>query len=518
MESSMRDRFSREVTVFREQRLPTPAALAGYAALVEAFSLKVPLPRRLSAIGHKHRLQEADGWRIFTPRHRPEPSLGGHLTFALKHEGIELAVLKRAFEAIGPGPIEDLVRATPTGKHARRIWFLYEWLLGTRLDLPDAAQGAYVPVIDEHRQWAAPSTTSTRHRVRANLPGTPSFCPLAYRTPTLERLTNLDLAKRARDVIAKVPADVVARAAAFLLLEDSKTSYAIEGERAPQNRIQRWGRAIGDAGKHALDVEELLRLQRIVIGDARFVKLGLREEGGFVGTHDRDTNMPLPVHVSARPEDLSSLVGGMVSFASAAMGEIDPVIASAALAFGFVYVHPFADGNGRIHRYLIHHALAQRGFNPPGVVFPVSAAILRSVARYRRVLEDYSQRLLPLIDWEPTEKGNVWVRNDTADFYRFFDVTPHAEFLYDCVRETIEEDLPTETGFLQRYDEFCARLQDIADMPNHTAELLFHFLRQNQGRLPNRARGREFAQLTDEEVTRIEQRYDALFGQAGEQQ
>jgi Fic family protein len=39
---------------------------------------------------------------------------------------------------------------------------------------------------------------------------------------------------------------------------------------------------------------------------------------------------------------------------------------AAATAFGFVYVHPFQDGNGRIHRCLVHHVLAERKFTPPG--------------------------------------------------------------------------------------------------------------------------------------------------------
>ncbi|MCK4304416.1 MAG: Fic family protein, partial [Candidatus Eisenbacteria sp.] len=292
---------------------------------------------------------------------------------------------------------------------------------------------------------------------------------------------------------------------------DSKTSYAIEGEGAPQNRIQRWGRAIGEAGKHLLDLEELLRLQRIVIGDARFVKLGLRREGSFVGTHDRDTHMPLPDHISARPDDLSSLMAGIIAFAESHARGLDAVIAAAILAFGFVYVHPFEDGNGRIHRYLIHHVLARREFNPPGLAFPVSAAILRHIDRYRGVLEDYSRRLLPVLDWEPTVKGNVQVKNDTADFYRFFDVTPHAEFLYDCVRQTIETDLPLETGFLRRYDEFRERVQDIVDMPDRTVDLLFRFLRQNDGRLSRLAHQREFAELIDEEVSRVEKFYAEIF-------
>jgi Fic family protein len=162
--------------------------------------------------------------------------------------------------------------------------------------------------------------------------------------------------------VAAVPKDILARTAAFLLLKDSRSSYAIEGERPSQDRIQRWGRAIGEAGRRPIDREELLRLQRIVIGDERFIRLGFRDEGGFVGDHDRDTRRPLPNHISARPDDLPSLVDGLIAFDRDAAQALDPVVAAAVLAFGFVYIHPFADGNGRLHRYLIHHVLAERGF------------------------------------------------------------------------------------------------------------------------------------------------------------
>jgi hypothetical protein len=507
MARASKKRFSQAVSLFHDRRLPVPAKPAGYAALIDAYDLKVPLPRTLSAIGSKHRTIVKDGWCILTPRHEPEATLEGHLTFALKHEGLDLAVLKRLFVAVGADEIAALVRASPTGGYARRIWFLYEWLLAQRLDLPTAKSGAYVPVVDPKLQWEARPVTSTRHRVKNNLPGTPQFCPLVFHTEELDRFVAMNLADRARAIVAKVPKDILARAAAFLLLKDSKSSYVIEGEDPPQDRVQRWGRAIGEAGRQPLDTEELLRLQRIVIGDARFLHLGLRREGGFVGEHDRHSGAPLPDHIDARPEDLASLMGGLVAFDRGATQELDPVIAAAVLAFGFVYIHPFEDGNGRIHRYLIHHVLARRGFNPPGVVFPVSAAILDRIDDYRKVLESYSTRLLPMIRWEPTERGNVRVLNDTGDFYRFFDATPHAELLYQCVLKTIEEDLPSEAAFLRRYDGFRDRVEALVDMPGHTIDLLFRMLRQNDGRLSKRARQREFAKLTQAEVRLVEEAY-----------
>ncbi|SFT60137.1 Fic/DOC family protein [Mesorhizobium sp. YR577] len=172
---------------------------------------------------------------------------------------------------------------------------------------------------------------------------------------------------RNQQLVADVPADLLARTAPFLLLKDSRSSFEIEGEDPPQDRIQRWGQVIGEAGRRAIDLDELLRLQRIVIGDARFVQLGLRTEGGFVGKHDRNTGTPIPDHISAKHQDLEDLMAGLTAFDRMAAAELDPVIAAAVLAFGFVYIHPFEDGNGRLHRFLIHHVLAARGFNPPGI-------------------------------------------------------------------------------------------------------------------------------------------------------
>jgi len=345
--------------------------------------------RQFVAIGERHRITEEGGWRIMTPRHAPHATLEGHLTFALKYEGLDLAVLKRLFLAAGSGAIETLVREKSTGAYARRIWFLYEWLTGRRLDLQNANTGRYVPVVDPEQQYVAKGENAPRYRVRNNLPGTPAFCPLVFRTEALEQFISLNLPDRARETVAAVPRDLLARTAAFLLLKDSRASYAIEGERPPQDRIQRWGRAIGEAGRQVLDRDELLRLQKIVMGDGRFIKLGFRGDSGFVGEHDRETRMPLPDHIDARPEDLPSLIDGMIAFDRGHAQALDAVIAAAALAFGFVYAHPFEDGNGRIHRYLIHHVLAERGFNPPGVVFPVSAAILDRIDDYRQVLESH---------------------------------------------------------------------------------------------------------------------------------
>jgi Fic family protein len=257
-------------------------------------------------------------------------------------------------------------------------------------------------------------------------------------------------------------------------------------------------------------------LQRIVIGDSRFTQLGLRKEGGFVGTHDRRAHEPIPVHISAKAEDLPSLMEGVVAYDERVRkAGVDAVVIAAPLAFGFVYIHPFEDGNGRLHRWLIHHTLAAAGYNPAGVVFPLSAAIYRDIAAYKSVLESYSRLLLGLIEWEPTPTGNVRVLNNTVNYYRFFDATAHAEFLYRCVEQTIDQDLPQEVAYLEAYDQFSKGVQEIVDMPEQKVDLLHKLLRQHNGQLSKRARTNEFAALTSEEVERVEALYrDAFQGLA----
>ncbi len=432
----------------------------------------------------------------------------------MKWEGVSLGVLSALFGKIDPREIVRIVRDTPTGAYARRIWFLYEWLTDKPLGLPEAAKVKAVPVVDPKQQFASASgPLSRRHRVRNNLPGTNRFCPLVRRTPELERYSDMRLGEQAQDVVGHTQPDIIRRAASFLLLEDSQASFQIEGEHPTPARGLRWGQAIGEAGQRDLEVDELERLQELVIGDSRFVELGLRTEGGWIGERNRATGDPIPEHISARPDDLADLMRGVVEYGRRTeQAAVDPVVSAAVVSFGFVYIHPFEDGNGRLHRWLIHHVLARAGYNPPHVVFPVSVPMLRRISEYREVLRSYSSQVLPLIEWRATRRHNVEVLNETGDFYRFFDATAHAEFLYGCVEETVTRDLPEEVEYLERYDEFSRRVQEeVADMPDRTIDLLSRFLRQNRGTLSERARTGEFERLTADEAERVEALYASCF-------
>ncbi|MEX1133146.1 MAG: Fic family protein [Flavobacteriales bacterium] len=505
--------FSIEASVFHGRTLPEPGHVVGYGAIIAAMGLAMPMPTVISIISRKRRQYIREGWNVLTPKHQPEESLYKQLVFALKYEGVDLLCFKKLFGKLSAAQVKELLAIEPSGQYSRKIWFLYEWLLAKKLGIPDAdVKIKYVPLLDAKIQYAIVGTPSARHRITNNLPGTPAFCPLIRSTTALEAHLAVEQARRSQHVMGGVHADVMQRASAFLLLKDSKASFTIEGESPKSKRAARWGQAIGQAGLNPLSKDELLRLQQLVIESDRFTPMGYRHKGGFVGEHDRSSGEPIPDHISARWTDVDDLMAGVLAANERLQGpEFDAVLAATMIAFGFVFIHPFVDGNGRLHRYLIHHVLARKKFGAQGVIFPISAAILDHINDYRQVLEAYSHPLLDHIEWSATADNNVDVRNNTADFYRYFDVTPQAEFLYAMVQDTIERIIPEEVDYLQRYDRMKRFLDDTYEMPDKTVDLLIQFLRQGDGTLSARARSKEFAALKDKEITRIEKEFASIF-------
>ena len=193
-------------------------------------------------------------------------------------------------------------------------------------------------------------------------------------------------------------------------------------------------------------------------------------------------------------------------------GNAPAVIHAAAVAYGFVFLHPFEDGNGRIHRFLIHNILARRGFTPAGVMAPVSATMLKNPAGYGASLEAFADRLMPLVEYTLDADGRLTVHNDTAVWYRYIDMTAQAEALFRFVDRTIDTELAGELAFLTRYDAARKAIQEIVDMPDRQVDLFIRFCSQNDGRLSVRKRASHFSLLSDEEVASMERAVQSVYG------
>lgn len=502
-----------ETSIFQGNNTPEKGKIVGYAAIIEHLKLPIPFPNTLSLITEKSKRYNTEVWKVFSASYQPEETLYKQLVFAIKYEGINLLVFKSLFNAIPKEGIQTILNIEPMGQYSRKIWFLYEWLQQEEIDVQvDLKKRKYIPLVDVNMQYSIQGTESVRQKIINNLPGTRDYCPLIFKTKKLETHISANISGRKNTLLNSIHKDVLQRASSFLLLKDSKASFTIEGENPGNNRAMRWGKAIGQAGQKPLNIEELIRLQQIVIENSRFIDMGLRKKGGFVGEHDRTTGEPIPDHISAKEQDVKQLLNGLIATNEALQDPTyDAVLAAATIAFGFVFIHPFVDGNGRLHRYIIHHILAKKEFTQQGVIFPISSSILDHIDDYKTVLESYSHPLLDHIEWKETDNHNVEVTNDTIDLYRYFDATKQAEFLYDCVEDTIERVIPEEVTYLQNYDAFKRYLDNHFEMPDKMVAILVRFLEQNEGILSKRALKKEFSELKKEEIKDIETKYKSIF-------
>lgn len=502
--------------VFHGRKLPEEGFLVGYALLIEAiesqFKIKVPLPDILAMATEKHQRYHTENWMVFTIRHKPNDHLKNHLVFALKHEALDLYILKKFFELLGKEVVLKMLDDEPTSQYTRKAWFLYEWLLREKLQVPDIKRGTYTAIVDSSIQFTSTPVNSTRHRVKNNLPGTPDYCPMIRKTGKLDHYIQKDLSLAIETGLGKRDKSLLRRTAAFLLLKDSKASFAIEGEYPPNIRARNWGKAIGQSGKMSLTLEEIERMQDIVIGNRQLKNMGMRKGEGFIGAHDRGTFIPMPDHISARAKDLPSLMQGLLETNIVLQqAGYDPVLAATTIAFGFVFIHPLSDGNGRIHRYIIHHILTVMGYTKRGLIFPVSSAILDRIDEYQDILEHFSSPRIDLIQWKETPDHNVEIINETIDLYRYFDLTKQAEFLYGCVEDTVEKIIPAELDYLKKYDRMTQFINDHITLPNTKVDLLIKFLDQNDGILSTKKKRKQFEELEAKEIKIIENAFQGIF-------
>jgi hypothetical protein len=487
----------------------------GQAALIAKLGLRVPPPAVTSVVGpgvRKTVIEDGRTIEKYTSSYMPENTIAGHLKFALRYEPVDLGVLSAAFKTAETAQdIEAWARAEPTGAYARRAWFLYEWLTGRTLDLPDAGVVTYVDALDPAFHITAKNIPSRRHKVADNILGLPGFAPTVRRTKSVEDFRAQAIDAEARALVAECDPAILARAVHYLYTKETRSSFAIENEVATGRRAERFVAALQSARSfETTDPESLLALQNVIV-DPRYAAHGFRDFQNFIG--ETVGGYREQVHfICPRPQDVVSLMAGWAQMAERLRGATDPVAAAALVAFGFVFIHPFEDGNGRIHRFLIHQVLSAEGFTPPDVLFPVSAAIVRDRRAYDAALETLSKAILPFIDWHWTAGKEVEVENDTADLYRYFDATPLVEFLYAKAAETVRKDLKEELGFVAVYDGALAAVQEIVDMPDRRASLLVRLCMQNGGKL-SKAKWGEFKELTDDEVAAIERAIQAVMAE-----
>lgn len=489
----------------------TRSDLIGYGWLVEHFSLNVcELLETSFHTGRTQRMVETDGIRSKTyypkARYPLESTWSSHLRFAMRYEGVKFEVLKAFFLTVDEVDLVAFLREKPTSGLLRRIWFFYEFLTGRRLPLPDCAAGNYVDAVDADWQLALPRSAAVkerRYRVNRNLLGTSDFLPYVRLVMDAPDLSTTALQEQAEKLVSQYSSELLYRSVQYLYAKETRSSFAIERETPTQRHMNAFVSLLTDIPSRPLSRETLVSVQNQVV-DPRYAQRSWRTSQVYVG----ETLTPLEerVHyIAPRPNDLSSLMDGFLSaldMALAVPGQ-DPVVLAAAMSFAFVFLHPFDDGNGRVHRYLMHAVLARLGFTPPHVLFPVSATLLKNPLLYDDMLESFSRRVMARLEYRMDAQGEIMVTQDSADFYRFIDYTPIVREFRRLLRETMETEWRGELDYLAWYDRIRSAMRGIVDMPDKKANQFITFCQQNGGRLSKTKRPL-FQELSDEEIASLE--------------
>lgn len=490
--------------------LITPVGLGSGAAiggvwLVQTYGLElVQAPLVWSEIGSRRQTTHHPAYRqeVHQEKMRPEHTLQGNLTFMLKHEGVHLELLARLFDRIEPRQLADWVRSEPNGQYARRSAFFYEWLTARKLPVEDGlAGGNFVDALSAQAQVVATSSIPVnRWRVRDNMPGTPAFCPTVRLTQAVREALQFDLSQALAREETEFGAEVLKRSAVWMTLRESRSSFQIEGEQDQITRVQRFAAVMErrtGTGDAPLTAEALATLQKDILGEVTTLDLfGLRQSPVFVGQTVRYDNV---VHYVA-PEwpDIDAMLEGLRIFLERTQGA-SPIARAAVASFSFVYIHPLADGNGRVHRFLVNDVLRRDGAIHAPFILPLSALITENSterARYDEALEAFSRPLMAryadrcTFTRTPEKQSDGVISNFHFDAYaearpawRFPDLTSHVAYTSGLLERTIHQEMHRQAEFFRSLNDARAGVKEIIEGPNADIDAIIQSARENDGTL-----------------------------------
>ena len=461
----------------------------GYQFLCERLKLGVISTKRPSRIATVQKVMQTDDAVLVPARTAPSSEDPvDHILFALKHEGINLQILAAALQRLSPEHIYQHVAAAPTSRYLRVLGFLWETFNAQTLDGGFSVAGPTVDLFDAKRYITAPGHRNAKWKVNFNGLGSPQYCVTVERTPTIAEMLELDILQRAHDFLQNLGQPATDRALSWAYLHETESSFAIERESPTQDKAQSFVALLKQAhSARRMDCDYLIELQNTAITNPLDLAVSFRHQQNWLRGPLRGA--PGVTYVPPPPDMLDELMDGVLLFANDMPKVIDPLVAAAIASFGFVFVHPFMDGNGRLSRFLFHYALCQSGRLQNGLLLPVSVAMKRNEAQYLAALQAFS---VPV-----RQRWDVrWIGDDQYDFkfngdqsvYRFWDATPMVEFSLLMAQQALEKDLREETNFLQRFDQVYRAVDERFDVRGNDLTTLVISALQNGGRVSENRR------------------------------
>lgn len=480
----------------------------GYEFLRQSLCLDALPPRRPALLRPVTRIDRSAQGIAVPPAVAPASNDPlAHLLFALKHEGTDLAILTGALARIPACRLLAELERTPSGAYIRQASFLWEHANSATLDGAPPPSGAATPLFDPARYVTGPSQRNARWRVDFNGLGTLDYCATVERTPAVQAGIDADIPARANHYAAGLGEVMRDRALAWAYLHETRDSYAIEREAPGEDRARAFVALLHQAHeRHPLSEEYLVELQQATVGNPYDRATGFRHEQNWLQGPLRGaagvTYIPPP------PEIAHELMASLMAFANQMPGKVDPVVLAAITSFGFVFIHPFMDGNGRLSRFLFHHSLCQAGALQDGLILPVSVAMKKHEAEYLRTLQAFSRPVRERwqVRWLDEGRYTFEYRGDPGHApYRYWDATAAVEFSFRMAEQALEVELRGEAEFLASYDIITRKVSERFDLRGSDLATLVLGAWDNGGKLSKRRRDQFRSRVPEAAFTYIEE-------------
>lgn len=493
--------------------------MIGYEFLISKIDIPLmPLqqPARVKPVTRVESMPEM----IAIPRHvaPADESVLSHVLFALRYETLQIPVLEQALRLV---PAEELLASLarqPQGGYLRRAAFFWEKANGQVLPLPQETTGGnYLDIFDPNEYYTGQAwERSQKWRVVFNGIGPYEFCPVVKRDAVLEQAGNEILGRLNEWAGDSRNSELLDRVMSWAYLSETRDSFAIENEVPSPDKEQAFLQAMAHLrDKTPLSEEYLVQLQNTVISNPIKAEAQFRVEQNWLQRGGRGATAVR--YVPPAPDSMMPLIDGFMRMANA-QDNVPPLVKAALVSFGFVFIHPFMDGNGRLSRLLAHHALNLKGVLPDvkgsPAILPLSVVMKKNEKAYLSALESFSKPARDL--WDVTHISDsdfVFDFKSTPLIYAHWSGQKAAEFVTSCAGDALEQSLIEEAVYLQGYDQAFEKIDKAYDLPNKTINLLIQWIHQNNCRMPERRKNaQELILLKPGQLDEIEEIVAEAFG------
>ena len=493
----------------------------GYQYLVETASLAVPPLIQPGRMGRVRTVQSDESGLSQSPVMYPEAMWPGervmdHLRFALQHEGVQPGILLELAKHVDmPAEIlSDCQEGVQT--YHRRLAYLHEFLTGESTPLSVPASSRYIDVVNSRLQFTLErGDHSLSYRVRDNLLGTPQFCPQVFKTEAILQSVQGDEVE-GTDPWGDCPEELQERIEHYLYLHETQASWKIEQETPNTQRVRNFVNLLRRAHQRDFLTEQgFAELQESITGVRTGEGQALwRDDQVWVGYLDRNWQ-EVVVLLGAQPGSVPSLMEGLAHCHRRILEDrtVPALVHAACISFPCVYIHPFNDGNGRTHRFILHNVLAQRGYMEQDTIFPLSAWLLNHRKAYVASMTPTCQGIIDLAELRWLPEARLEVINDIAPYFRYMDLTREVVSLYHFMNSTVRDELEPSIDFMVKFEEARQRLDEQVNWPYRRISLFIQLCHRNGGILSNRKRKLpDFHHLSDGQLVQLEECVQTAFG------